>query len=150
MAVLTIHHWPERDRGLAEMRRVSGRSVILTWEPAPTPFWLTTDYFPEILEHDRKIFSPWFREPALRSTVRTIPIPHDCVDGFLCAYWRRPQAYLDPMVRRGISSFARIADIEMGLSQLRKDLADGTWHCRNAGLLDQKEVDFGYRLIVLE
>ena len=24
-----------------------------------------------------------------------VPIPHDCTDGFLCAYWRRPGYFLD-------------------------------------------------------
>ena len=30
-------------------------------------------------------------------------IPWDCADGFYEAYWRRPEAYLDERVRRGIS-----------------------------------------------
>ena len=27
--------------------------------------------------------------------IEPVPIPHDCRDGFLHAYWRRPRAYLD-------------------------------------------------------
>ena len=26
-----------------------------------------------------------------------VPIPHDCLDGFLGAFWRRPEAYLDAL-----------------------------------------------------
>jgi len=34
-------------------------------------------------------------------------IPWDCADGFFEAYWRRPEAYLDENVRRGISVWTR-------------------------------------------
>jgi SAM-dependent methyltransferase len=35
LAVLTIHHWTELDRGLRELRRVTrDRIVIVTWDPA--------------------------------------------------------------------------------------------------------------------
>src|SRR5262245_37332570 len=34
LAVLTVHHWPDLTRGLAEMLRVARqRVVILTWDP---------------------------------------------------------------------------------------------------------------------
>src|SRR6266849_6064825 len=35
LAVLTLHHWPDRPRGLAELSRVTRQHVvILTWDPA--------------------------------------------------------------------------------------------------------------------
>ena len=37
-----------------------------------------------------------------------MPIPWDCADGFFEAYWRRPEAYLDEHVRRGISVWASV------------------------------------------
>ena len=43
-----------------------------------------------------------------------MPIPHDCRDGFLMAYWRRPEAYLDPAVRANISVFALLPAAEVG------------------------------------
>src|SRR6266851_3875064 len=61
-------------------------------------------------------------------------LPHDCVDGFLGAYWRRPEAYLDAAVRGAISTFTKLADVEPGLARLRRDLEDGTWRRRNAAL----------------
>lgn len=67
--------------------------------------------------------------------IQPLPIPHDCVDGFLGAYWRRPHAYLDPAVRGAISTFSKIGDVEPGLSRLRSDLADGTWLRRHGHLL---------------
>jgi ubiquinone/menaquinone biosynthesis C-methylase UbiE len=51
MAVLTIHHWPDKQAGLREMRRVTrGRLVLLTFDPAHRP-WLT-DYLPELAALD--------------------------------------------------------------------------------------------------
>ncbi len=159
MAILTIHHWPDPERGLREMARVARqRVVILTWVPdAPnsSPFWLTQDYFPEILAHDRTIF------PAIASLtsllervigpahIAPVPVPHDCIDGFLCAYWRRPESYLSAEVRSCISSFARI-DAEPGLAALRADLSRSRWAERNRHLLTLDTMDLGYRLIRCE
>src|SRR4051794_41110401 len=53
MAILTIHHWPDKAKGLAEMRRVTrGPIVLLTCDPAARP-WLT-DYIPELAALDEK------------------------------------------------------------------------------------------------
>jgi SAM-dependent methyltransferase len=151
LAVLTVHHWPDRAQGLAELRRVArDRVVILTWEPDAAPFWLIEDYFPELVAIDRTIFST--RDEMERDLCpvewRPVPIPHDCVDGFLGAYWRRPHAYLDPAVRGAISTFSKIGDVEPGLARLRHDLENGTWTRRHGPLLTRSEVDLGYRLVV--
>jgi hypothetical protein len=81
--------------------------------------------------------------------VEPVPIPHDCTDGFLHAYWRRPHAYLDPQVRAGISAFAQMDDerVEEGLARLRADLESGAWERRHADLLEFEEIDRGYRLL---
>ena len=79
-----------------------------------------------------------------------MPVPADCTDGFGGAYWKRPEAYLDPDVRLSISSLARLPadDVEPGLARLADDLASGRWHERNADLLDRDELDLGYVLVV--
>ena len=151
LAVLTVHHWPDRAQGLAELRRVArDRVVILTWEPDAAHFWLTDDYFPELVATDRTIFPT--RDELERSLgpveLRPLPVPHDCLDGFLGAYWRRPQAYLDPAVRGAISTFGKIGDVEPGLARLRRDLEDGTWTRRHGPLLTRSALDLGYRLAV--
>jgi len=151
LAILTVHHWPDRARGLGELARVArGRIVILTWDPATSGFWLVDDYFPEIVEIDRRIFPSIeeFSRALGRVDVHTLPIPHDCVDGFLAAYWRRPHAYLDASVRSAISTFSKIRAIEAGLTRLRRDLQDGTWERRYGDLLGRREIDLGYRLLV--
>lgn len=150
MAILTLHHWPDRQQGLLEMGRVvRDRFVVLTWEPPETPFWLTAEYLPHFLEADRAQFPPWFHDDPRVTDVRAVMIPHDCTDGFLGAYWRRPQAYLDRNIQSAISSFARVGDFERGLSRLRRDLAAGTWDRRYRTLLNQNAADLGYRLVIL-
>jgi SAM-dependent methyltransferase len=151
LAVLTVHHWSDRRAGLAEMRRVArDRVVVLTWDPSHPGFWLVRDYFPDLIEFDRRIFPALsdFESALGRVEVSPVPVPHDCVDGFLGAYWRRPEEYLDEGVRGGISTFARIGDISAGLEWLRADLGSGRWVKRNAELLDLEELDLGYRLVV--
>jgi SAM-dependent methyltransferase len=150
LAVLSIHHWPDWRRGLAEMRRVSrGPVVILTWDPAHPGFWLTRDYFPEVLGIDRAIFPPLDAIGRVLGSVdvRAVPVPADCTDGFLGAYWRRPGMYLEEGARRAISTFARLSDVDRGLRRLRADIADGAWKERNAGLLERDDLDIGYRLV---
>ena len=151
LAVLTVHHWPERARGLAELARVARqRVVIVTWDPAASGFWLVDDYFPEIWEIDRRIFPSIEELKQVLGNLESRPllVPHDCTDGFLGAYWRRPHAYLDPGVRVAMSTFAKIGDVEPGLTRLRRDLEDGTWHRRHGHLSSQPEIDLGYRLVI--
>jgi len=86
------------------------------------------------------------------SRVEVVPVPWDCTDGFFSAYWRRPDAYLDPEVRAAISYFARLDDAVLapGLARLRADLESGAWRDRHADLLGRDEFDGGYRLLVAE
>jgi SAM-dependent methyltransferase len=152
LAVLTIHHWPDPRAGLAEMRRVARTSVVLTWDPdCADRFWFVRDYLAESAAFDRG------RMPAIADVcawmggadVAAVPVPHDCEDGFFCAFWRRPEAYLDPVVRAGISNLAQLgAPVERAVAALAADLESGAWHERNRELLSLDELDLGYRLLV--
>ena len=77
-------------------------------------------------------------------------IPWDCADGFFEAYWRRPEAYLDENVRRGISVWARVGpDAEQSaVHRLRNDLASGRWAERNRDLVDLDAAELGLRLLI--
>ncbi len=155
MAVLTLHHWVDRPGGLAECARVAReRVVLLTWDPEADGFWLLQDYFPEFIAADRRQFPaiPTYPEAfgsGAEVHVTAVPVPRDCVDGFLGAYWARPEAYLDPAVRAGISSFA-LPGTEAGLERLRADLVTGAWHTRHGELLTRDTLDLGYRLVVAD
>lgn len=149
MAVLTVHHWRDKAKGLAEMRRVSrGPVVVLTFDPAQQGAWLL-DYLPQLAALDdahmprMSDYAEWLG-PV---TIEPVPIPHDCTDGFLYAYWRRPHAYLDPHVRSGSSSFWAI-DASEGLERLAADLATGEWERRYGDLFALDACDLGYRLVV--
>jgi SAM-dependent methyltransferase len=151
LAILTVHHWSDWRAGLAEMRRVArDRVVILTWDPAHPGFWLVRDYFPDLIDLDRRTFPALANvEAALgRVEVIAVPVPHDCADGFLGAYWRRPWEYLDEAARASISAFALMGDVAPPLGRLREELESGRWAARNAELLSLEELDVGYRLVV--
>ncbi|MGH7288864.1 MAG: class I SAM-dependent methyltransferase [Myxococcota bacterium] len=154
LAVLTVHHWPDRARGLAELARAARRRVvILTHDPSLTGFWLS-DYFPEQFEIDRDILPTLeeLRRVLGRISVFDVPVPRDCTDGFRGAYWCRPGAYLDAGVRSAISSFAKVAPDELaqGLARLSGDLRSGEWERRHERLRSLASLDLGYRLVVAE
>jgi SAM-dependent methyltransferase len=150
MAILTVHHWSNRGRGLAEMRRVTrGPIALLTYDPAFRGFWLA-DYIPGLVTLDEaqmprmSDYQRWQGPVA----ISPVPIPADCTDGFLAAYWRRPAAYLDPRVRAAISSFWALGDVSEALARLEADLESGAWAERYGHILAVDSCDCGYRLVV--
>lgn len=153
MAVLTLHHWSDWRAGCAELRRVArDRVVVLSWDPSyRRRFWLGPEYFDHLVDEDVEHFPSLADQAAvLDAEVEVVPIPWDCRDGFFSAFWRRPEAYLDPAVRAGISTLAKRRDAELaeGLARLRSDIDSGAWARRHADLLDLDEFDFGYRLLI--
>jgi SAM-dependent methyltransferase len=156
LAVLTVHHWRDQAAGLAELRRVARRRVVaFTWDPAARGgFWLTAEYFPQMLDVDVPRFPTMatLRQYLGAFHVTPVPIPHDCQDGFLGAYWRRPEAYLDPVVRGAISSFALLGRerLRSGLARLADDLGSGRWEARHGALRGRESLDLGYRLVTAE
>ena len=156
MAVLTVHHWHDVESGLAELTRVARRRVvILTWDPAVTSqFWLFADYLPEAAAFDQAHSVPLAVLTASLpgARVEPLPIPADCTDGFAAAFWRRPQMYLQPDVRAGISVLARLGEAALteGLAALARDLETGAWAARHRHLLALPELDVGYRLVVAD
>jgi SAM-dependent methyltransferase len=158
MAIFTDHHWSDRAAGMRELRRVArDRVVLLNNDPAwAESFWLIRDYLPSfmtLVPESYREHGHW--EAELRDLlgeieVTPVPVPFDCRDGFLQAYWRRPEAYLEEAVQNSISTFHVLPepDIAAALRQLRSDLADGAWARRNADLLTRTDLDVGLRLVV--
>jgi SAM-dependent methyltransferase len=154
LAVLTVHHWTDRDAGLREMRRVSRRQVVFFFEPAFGPeYWLIRDYLPhlyQLVDSERR--APDSADFAAVFDVRSVepvPVPADCVDGFGACFWNRPEAYLDPDVQAGMSSFAQLDDETRSRvsAALRADLESGEWDARHGHLRALSEYDAGYRIL---
>jgi SAM-dependent methyltransferase len=160
MAIISDHHWSDREAGLREMRRVGrDRVLLLNADPAQAGrFWLTRDYLDNLagLITSRYREEGFWREELERSLgrveLRPVPVPHDCEDGFYQAFWRRPEAYLDRSVRDGTSVFRMLPAerVDRAIGQLRADLGDGTWETRYGDLLTRPELDVGLRLVVAE
>jgi SAM-dependent methyltransferase len=154
MAISTVHHWPDPIAGLREMRRVARRVVVLTFDASDAEwrqrFWLTRDYLPEFagLLAGRPPLPGLAR--AIGARVEPVPVPWDCADGLFEAYWRRPGAYLDDHVRRGVSVWARVGPQaeQRAVRSLRADLASGRWAERNRDLMTLDAADLGLRLLI--
>jgi SAM-dependent methyltransferase len=150
MTVLSMHHWQDRARAFQEINRVATEKfVAITWDPKSEPFWLTRDYFPEIYEMDKLIFPDLegLNEYFDDVTIRPLQIPSDCQDGFLTAFWKRPEAYLKSQVRQAMSPFSKVRNLSEGLQKLEADLASGVWARNNHAILGLSDFDVGYRLI---
>ncbi|MER7667490.1 class I SAM-dependent methyltransferase [Kitasatospora sp. NPDC096128] len=151
-AVLTVHHWTDLAGGVAELLRVASRFAVVTYDmDVQAGFWFTRDYVPEIAEAERSRVPSLHRITELLGPceVTELPVWHDFTDGFMTAFWRRPEAYLDPMMRRACSAFALTdqAAVERGVERLRADLDSGAWHRRYADLVTRDRIDAGFRLI---
>jgi hypothetical protein len=153
MSVCTLHHWQVAVGGLREMQRVARRVVVFLFDTSdPRQFWLTRDYLPEFaaLPGCKVLASLDDLAGAIGARREPVPIPWDCADGFFEAYWRRPEAYLDEDVRRGISVWAAVGpDAERrAVRSLREDLASGRWAERNRDLVDLEAAELGARLLI--
>jgi SAM-dependent methyltransferase len=175
LAVFTIHHWPDLDAGLAEVRRVtSGPVVILTADPeALADLWLA-EYAPEFHETERARY-PYLERiaaglgatavadrsgdlaaPAAPAAglleVRPLRIPLDCADGFADAFYGRPEAMLDPDVRNAQSAWSFVdADAQARFAErLRTDLDSGAWDERFSHLRTQSEFIGSIRILTAE
>ncbi len=168
LAVFTIHHWPDLDRGLAEVRRVTrGPVVIMTADPeALSELWLA-DYAPEFHATERQRYPSLDRiatalgaEVALDRPggaaermppleIRPLRIPLDCSDGFADAFYGRPEALLDPAVRNAQSAWSFVDDDAQArfVERLRADLDSGAWDERHGHLRTQPEFEGSIRIL---
>lgn len=146
MAIATVHHWPDLQAGLAELRRVAGRLVIMTWDPVVhAQMWLVAEYLPEMVTASN--LPPIDAFGCER--VEVVEVPHDCTDAFMVASWRRPEAILDRMVRAAASgpSLLDAAVVEAAMARLADDLRSGAWTKRHGHLLALDTHDVGLRIL---
>ena len=154
MAMVTVHHWPDIEKGISEIRRVTKkRIVIMTFDPdALDDFW-NVNYFPQLIEIERARYPSITRlQKALsaKTEVIKIPIPLDCVDGFQETYYGRPEAFLEKEVRMAQSAWGFLpADLEKKyLQNLSNDLQSGAWDKKFGHFRTQPNFTGALRLIV--
>lgn len=152
LATLTLHHWSDLGAGIRELRRVARRIVVFTFDVVhELDAWIVRDYLPEMTGQQLFDF-PAIDDLAamLAADVEVVPIPADCTDGFTGAYWARPEAYLDPDIRAGMSAMQTMetALVESRMELLAADLASGRWDERHGHLRDLDQLDLGYRLLI--
>lgn len=146
LAVITIHHWPDLQAGLAELRRVARRQVIVTFDPVVHhDHWLIADYVPEVA--DLAALPPI--DSLGGSSSEIIEVPWDCTDGFLVAYWRQPEVVLDKLVRAATSGLSLIEPriVDAAMVRLADDLRSGEWTRRYGHLLERETLDVGLRIV---
>ena len=155
MACVTVHHWDPVQAGLRELRRVArGPVVVLTFDLDALPAWLQ-DHLAEGLVVERPRFPPVTEVAEIlggRTRIETIPTPGDCSDGFAEAFWKRPEALLDPEVRSAQSMWALLAPgvEERIVARLAADLESGAWDAEHGWLRGLGELDGSLRLVVSE
>jgi SAM-dependent methyltransferase len=150
MALQTVHHWPDMEAGLAEMKRVARRRVVILTNARGRggELWLD-EYFPGVPRGGRAEAVADYLGDA---SATPVPVARDCTDLFFFALWARPELFLDDEVVRSmwIWNIMDPAEREAGRARLAADLADGTWDRQNGALREADEIDTGLRLIVAE
>ncbi len=154
MAMLTVHHWPDMDKGLKELRRVTkNQIVVMTFDPNELDNFWNSYYFPELIEVEKK------RYPSINSIknslganceVISIPIPLDCVDGFQEAFYGRPEAFLKKEVRSSQSAWGFLSnEVEEKLVKaLEADLISGEWDKKFGHYRTEPSFTCALRLII--
>jgi ubiquinone/menaquinone biosynthesis C-methylase UbiE len=159
VCTMALHHFRQPERAFREIGRVlgNGRLVFFTADREQMRrYWLNV-YFPKAIERATLQMPPV--EQSLQQLaaagfeqVRLEPwsVTPDLQDLFLYAAKYRPELYLEPRVRAGISTFANLADtdeIEQGCARLAADLTSG----RFAEVLAASEHEGGdYLFLVAE
>lgn len=138
VAVLTIHHWEDllrSFRGINTVLKKGSRFVLFTSSAEQMEGYWLNHYFPQMLRDSiRQMPSLAATEDALHNAGFRIAakelydIRDEQTDLFLYAGKNRPELYFEPEVRKGISSFAALAnaaEVKQGLERLREDISSG-------------------------
>jgi SAM-dependent methyltransferase len=156
LAVLTVQHWRDRERGIAELVRVARRRVVVVTMDVDVlrRLWLVNDYLPDALADSAGGYPSidHLLDLLPSASVAPIPVPSDCTDGFASAFWARPEAYLDPRLRAGSSPWHQLPSptVDRALEHLKRDLESGEWDEKYGMLRQQPALDVGLRLIAAE
>jgi hypothetical protein len=115
-------------------------------------YWLA-HYAPELISVERG------RYPQIRklcdalgcsAEVKVVPVPIDCIDGFTEAYYARPEAFLDPAIRRSQSAWSFVPEVvQLRIVKiLSDDLRTGAWDQKYGDWRARPYFEDSLRLIV--
>lgn len=137
MATLTIHHWKNLEKAFSEIYRVlnsNKKFVLFTSLPEQMEGYWLNHYFPQMLLDSIEQMPAFSKiRNALQNAGFEIEntekyfVREDLQDHFLYCGKNRPELYLQEDIRRGISSFASLAnknEIESGLKKLATDFKE--------------------------
>jgi ubiquinone/menaquinone biosynthesis C-methylase UbiE len=161
ISTLAVHHFPDLQAAAAAMRRVcdNGPIVLFTIDPRRGESFWFREYFPGIYGRlfdafvpVEELISAFTRTHDATATVRGFPLPHDLSDMNMHAGWNRPEVYLDPVARRGMSGFAMAdhSEVQAGLDLLARDLELGEWEKRNGHLRTKENYDLGFIFVKIQ
>ena len=138
IASLTLHHWEDLEKGFKELQRVlkpEGKIVIFTSTPEQMEGYWRNQYFPQMMKDschqmptEEDVRSAALKGGFALQKREIYEIRPDLQDGFLYVGKHEPQRYLDPQLRKGISSFSALAhqeEVKQGLQDLQKDIESG-------------------------
>lgn len=159
LGVLSVHHFSDLNKAFKEMNRVSftGKILLFTYDPRQIDRWWLGDYFPFLWDDSFKYFLPLeeitdmlYSVTGNQVSIHTFELPYDLTDYFAAAGWRKPEIYLDPVVRSCMSAFATADQtiVKNGLETLREDLNNGEWDRKYGWLRSKSKIDLGYRFVL--
>lgn len=153
MACMTVHRWSDPEAGLNEMRRVTRGPVVVLTLDLPRHIAWQRDYLKPLFTAQAGRFpSPVEIATMLgpRAKVQALRTPIDCSGDFLDAYWGRPEALLDPEVRRAQPAWELISEVEHDevTERLRADLDSGAWDSEHGHLRRRPDYDGALRIVV--
>ncbi len=152
IGTFTIHHWDDIQKGLGEIYRIlkpGERFVLLSFTPDQLMNYWLCHYFPQTMKKSSEAvesldkMTDLFKSSGFTNVDTEKYFVHEeLTDYFLYANKYRPEAYLDPQIRNGASSFTVYADeheVERGLLQLEEDIRNGSIK----KIINQYENDLG-------
>jgi SAM-dependent methyltransferase len=153
MATFSVHQWPDVEKGLAEMRRVTrGPVVILTADPARVELFWLNDYAPEVMRTEAGRYPNLNRiaDALGEAEVIDIAIPFDCTDGFNEAYYGRPEMFLDRGARTANSAWSFVGSEvpKRFVRNLSADLESGRWDAKYGELRTRPAFDGALRMVI--
>ena len=135
--ILAIHHFKNVRNALMEVFRVidKGRLVIFTAYPEQMKDYWLNEYFPQAMRRairqmlsKRDLFGHLEAVGFQRIVEEDFEVPYYLQDLFLQSGKYKPEIYLQPEVRAGISTFANLTskqEVSEGCRRLEQDIQSG-------------------------